>query len=394
MKAPGFELGTGALVLGGEYRGLGIVRSLGRRGIPAWVLTDENRIAAVSRYARRSIPWPRQGDRERMRFLFTLVSKAKVYGWTLFPTNDEDAAFVARHCDDLSPVFRLTTPHWDEIQWAYDKRLTLDLAVRAGVAHPWTYCPASRDDVAAICHPGPLILKPSVKVEFNAFTHAKAWPVRDREDLLRGYDAACRLVDPSTIMVQEVIPGSGDSQYSFAALCRSGVPVAYLTARRLRQYPVDFGRASTYVESIDCPEIERSSRRLIAAMGYSGLIEVEFKRDPRDGAFKLLDLNPRVWGWHSIGQLAGVDFPWLQWQMARGIDVGETRGRSQVRWIRLSTDLPASMRAILQGRITVGDYLRGLRGPIEFAMFAADDPLPAFLDVPLLLFQALKRGAA
>lgn len=48
----------GALVIGGDYRGLGVVRSLGRRGIPVWVLTDEHKIAATSRYAQRSFAWP------------------------------------------------------------------------------------------------------------------------------------------------------------------------------------------------------------------------------------------------------------------------------------------------------------------------------------------------
>ncbi len=45
---------TGALVIGGDYRGLGVVRSLGRHGIPVWVLKDEHGLAASSRYARRS----------------------------------------------------------------------------------------------------------------------------------------------------------------------------------------------------------------------------------------------------------------------------------------------------------------------------------------------------
>jgi predicted ATP-grasp superfamily ATP-dependent carboligase len=30
------------------------------------------------------------------------------------------------------------------------------------------------------------------------------------------------------------------------------------------------------------------------------------------------------------------------------------------------------------------DYLRSLRAPLAFAIFARDDPLPALLDVPIL----------
>jgi predicted ATP-grasp superfamily ATP-dependent carboligase len=385
---------TGALVLGGEYRGLGIVRSLGRRGIPVWVLTDENRIAAMSRYACRAVPWVRASDREQMVYLSTLVGKQNLHGWTLFPTNDEDAAFIARNHAELSRVFRLTTPVWDELRWAYDKRLTMDLATRAGVDHPWTFCPAAREDLNRIEYHGPLILKPAIKARFNAFTHAKAWPARDLDELRALYDVACRLVDPAIVMIQENIPGGGREQYSFAALCRDGEPLAFLTARRLRQYPLDFGRASTCVETIDDPEVEKRARRLLATMRYTGLIEIEFKRDPRDGRYKLLDLNPRVWGWHTIGQRAGVDFTYLQWQMAHGECVPPLRGRSDVRWIRVATDVPAAVQSLMQHRLSLTDYLRSLSRPIEFAMIAPDDPLPALLDLPLLLTRAVLRGAA
>src|SRR5919109_2550401 len=48
----------GALVIGGDYRALGVVRSLGRRGIPVWVVTNEHRVATASRYALRCFHWP------------------------------------------------------------------------------------------------------------------------------------------------------------------------------------------------------------------------------------------------------------------------------------------------------------------------------------------------
>jgi predicted ATP-grasp superfamily ATP-dependent carboligase len=394
MIDAGASEATGAIILGGEYRGLGVVRSLGRRGIPVWVLSDENRIAATSRYAQRALRWIRSSDREQLVFLLTLIGKQKLQGWTLFPTNDEDAAFIARNHDQLSRVLRLTTPAWDQLCWAYDKRLTIELARRSGVDHPWTFCPRSRADLANVSHSGPLILKPAIKPRFNAFTHAKAWPVRNHGELVACYEVACRLVDPSLVMVQEVIPGGGIEQYSFAALCRDGEPIAWLTARRLRQYPLDFGRASTCVETVDAPPVEASARRLLADIGYTGLIEIEYKRDPRDGRYKLLDLNPRIWGWHTIGQRAGVDFSYLQWQMSQGEPVPTLRGRPNVRWIRLATDLPAALRLLALRQLGPIEYVRSLLGPVEFAMLAPDDPLPALLDLPLLLMRALVRGAA
>jgi predicted ATP-grasp superfamily ATP-dependent carboligase len=383
----------GAIVLGGEYRGLGIVRSLGRRNVPVWVLTDQNWLAATSRYVARGVPWPRGDDRARLMFLTTLASKEGLQGWTLFPTGDEDAAFIARTRSELSRLFRLTTPNWEQLRWTYDKRLTYALADRVGVPRPWTTCPGSRADVEAIDQKGPLILKPATKVSFNAFTHAKAWLARDKDELLRLYDTASQLVDPAVIMVQELIPGGGCEQYSFAALCKEGVPRASLVARRIRQYPPDFGRASTFVESIDDPIVEESATRLLQAIEFSGLIEVEFKRDPRDGQHKLLDLNPRVWGWHTLGERAGLDFPYLQWLVAHGEDIPEVKGRPNVRWIRLSTDLLAAAHALLRGEITPLSYARSFRRPVQFAIASLEDPAPAILDLPLLILQAVRRRA-
>lgn len=392
--ARGATESVGAVVIGGDYRGLGIVRSLGRRGIPVWVLTDQHLIAATSRYARRRIPWPMASETAQVDFLLELGARHRLDGWAIFPTGDETAALVARHHPELKTRFRLTTPNWEVMRWAHDKRLTYSLAGEAHVDYPWTRYPCSPEEVATLDCTFPAILKPAIREGFNPFVHAKAWRVDNREQFLARYDEACTLVDPRLIMVQDMIPGGGEAQFAYGALCQEGLPLASIVARRLRQYPMDFGRSSSYVETVDQPEVEEPSLRLISAMRFTGLIEVEFKRDPRDGRYKLLDINPRVWGWHTLGQRAGVDFPYLVWQFVRGEPVPEVRGRPGVRWVRAVTDLPTVVREIRRGRLSPAAYLRSLRGPLEMAIFAPDDPLPALVEVPLLSYLAWKRGAA
>jgi len=144
--------------------------------------------------------------------------------------------------------------------------------------------------------------------------------------LLARYDEACKLVAPEMLMVQEVLPGWGESQFSYAALCRDGCPLASIVARRTRQFPMDFGRFSTYVETVEEPQVVELGVRFLAAMRFTGLVEIEFKRDSRDGKFKVLDMNPRVWGWHTLCGRAGVDFPYLTWLLVRGEPVPETHG--------------------------------------------------------------------
>jgi predicted ATP-grasp superfamily ATP-dependent carboligase len=155
---------------------------------------------------------------------------------------------------------------------------------------------------------------------------------------------------------------------------------------------MDFGRASTYVESVEDAEVEAVSRRLIAAMGYSGVLELEYKRDPRSGVLKLLDINPRVWGWHSLGERAGVDFPYLQWLLLQGLEVPERRGRAGVRWVRMTTDLPTVLGELRAGRLSPLSYLRSLRPPLAFAIWAADDPKPGAVELPEILRLIRQRG--
>lgn len=390
-KDRGHSAPRGALVLGSDYKALGIARSLGRHGIPVWILRDDHLLASCSRYCTRSLAWTATTDDERVTDLLGLGARYALDGWALFPTDDETAALLSRNRRALSTRFVITTPKWEVLRWAYDKRLTYRLAAGLGVDHPRTHYPQSGGELAGLEIAYPAILKPALRAEENRFTMAKAWRADDRVSLLAKYDEATRLVDPSLIMVQELIPGGGGCQLSYAALCRDGRPIASVVARRTRQWPMDFGRASTYVETIDDPEVEARATRILAVLGYSGIVEVEFKRDPRDGRLKLLDINPRVWGWHSVGRRAGVDFPYLLWRMLSDEPLPRLRGRTGVRWVRALTDVPTVLGEIRARRLSLGAYLRSLRGPIEFAIFAPDDPLPALVELPASCALAWRR---
>ena len=392
IRSPG-----GALVLGADYRGLGVVRSLGRRGVPVWVLKEAGEpLATTSRYARRSLAWP-AGGKDRVAFLCDLAKSEGITGWALVPTADATTTLIAQHHEELAQHFTHTIAPWDVIRRASDKRLAYELAEGVGVAYPRTVYPRTRAAAAAADVGFPAVIKPSVKESFNRFTAAKAWRADNRSELRERYTEACKLVDPATLMVQELVPGGGEGQFSFAALCVDGEPVASVTARRTRQYPADFGRASTYVETVTCEEIVGPSLRLLRELRFDGLIEVEFKRDPRDGILKLLDMNPRVWGWHTLCGRAGVDFPYLQWLLVSGEPVPQTRSRTGVGWLRLTTDTPTALKELVSGRLPVREYLRSLRRPRESAIFAWDDPAPGLVELPLvaaLLARRLLHGDA
>jgi predicted ATP-grasp superfamily ATP-dependent carboligase len=387
---------AGALVMGADYRGLGVVRSLGRRGIPVWVIKEGGHlVAATSRYVRRRVAWPAGDDNRKIDFLVELASRHDLNGWMLLPTDDYGVALASQHHEVLMSKYRVTVPPWEELRWACDKRLLCLLACKLGIPQPWTIWPSCREELAALDYPFPVILKPAVRLRPSGLGTPKAWRVDDRASLLKRYDEACKLVPPESLMVQEIVPGEGGTQFSYAALCQHGYPVASIVARRTRQYPRDFGQLSTYVETVDEPEIIEPAVQLLKAMRFTGLVEVEFKKDATTGDYKLLDVNPRVWGWHTLARRAGVDFPYLLWLLVKGDHVPEVRGRADERWMHLSADLPVAIKEILGGRLSLRTYMGSLLRPLESAIFAWDDPAPGLLDLPLFactLGERLLRG--
>jgi D-aspartate ligase len=379
-------------VIGGDYRALGVVRSLGRRGIPVWVVRsrDDHELSARSRYCRRAVLWPAEGDEERLDVLRALAHRHGAQGWVVFPSADATAAFVARQHTALEDFFRLTTPPWEVFEWAYDKRRTAELAQSLGVPHPSTRSVRDRGELEHYDGPFPVLLKPATKPQLNR-PAAKAWRADDRAGLLRCYEEAAPQVEPGTLLLQELVPGGAGTQFSFAALCSAGQAVAVVTAERVRQNPPDFGRSSTFVRTVDDPQVEALGARVVAALGLTGLVEVEFKRDARDASLRLLDVNLRVWGWHTIARRHGLDFPYLAWRQALGEPVAPVRCPAGLRWLRMTTDVAAAARGIAAGELAPTSYLRSVVSRHERPVLAADDPLPALLEVPLYAARAFNN---
>jgi predicted ATP-grasp superfamily ATP-dependent carboligase len=89
-----------------------------------------------------------------------------------------------------------------------------------------------------------------------------------------------------------------------------------------------------------------------------------------------------------------MDFPYLLWKMMQGMPVEAQRATAGVRWVRMSTDVPAAFQEILRGRLKLREYLQSLHGPLQFALAAADDPLPALMDLPIFAFKHIYNAYA
>jgi D-aspartate ligase len=391
-KTPMTPQQVGAIVIGGEHPGLGIARSLGRRGIPICVIDDQHSISQFSKYVTRvALVKDLRDESKTVESVLEVGQRYGLKGWVLFPTRDETVAAFSRHRDRLAEFFRVTTASWETVRWAWDKKNTYDRAAELGIPVPHTYNPRTEQDLEALYSRLPLALKPAVKENFFYATGAKAWRAETPDQLINLFRKAIRQIRPEEILIQEIIPGDGQRQYSYCAFFRDGKAHSTLVARRLRQHPREFGRAATYVETIEHPEIEELSERFLRAIDYYGLVEVEFKQDPRDGQFKLLDVNARTWGFHSIGTPAGVDFPYLLYADQVGQPTDRRRAKAAVGWLRAVTDFPTALSDLWAGELSLRSYWSSLRNTRAESVFCLQDPLPSAAEVLMLPYLVTKK---
>ena len=141
--------GVGGVVIGGDFQGLGIARSLGRQGVPVCVIDDEHSISRYSRYTTHSVRVKDLRDEQRtVETLMEVGQRLGLKGWVLYPTRDETVAALSRHKKVLSEWYRVPTPDWESIQWAWDKRNTHKMAVKLGIPSAKTCFPQTVGRVA------------------------------------------------------------------------------------------------------------------------------------------------------------------------------------------------------------------------------------------------------
>src|SRR5260370_42509110 len=141
-----------------------------------------------------------------------------------FVSSDDADALLSKLHIALSRRFRLSTPTWYSLRWAYDKRLTYQIATSEKVDYPVTFYPGAESDLEAVACTFPAILKPATHASVNRFTADKASRVENRGELLARYREWREVITAELILVQELIPGGCEYQFSYAALFRVGKP--------------------------------------------------------------------------------------------------------------------------------------------------------------------------
>jgi D-aspartate ligase len=388
---------TGVVVLGCETQGLGILRALGVQKVPT-IVVDQDRfgVARASRYCKlfKQSP-PYKNYSEFIDFLINLCKKYNLKDWTLFPTDDEQVRALSEYKEDLSFYYKDWVPAWQSIETVYDKSKFYPFAKQLELDIPNTDLFHTYDELMQAELKYPLIIKPAVKGEFYKKFRRKAIEVHSRDELIEQMNLITPIVSIDKLMIQEIIPGHSSYQYSYVTFFKNTMPFADLIARRSRQHPMDYGKASTFVEKVDFPKIRETSVKLLRAINYYGVCEVEFKFDPRDNTLKLLEVNPRFWGWHSLTKSTGMNWPFLLFCDIYGYAYLNSANFDQrkEKWVKMTTDLPIVLNECLSNRLTIGKIINQyFSRRTEHVGFRWNDPLPFFYEWFLIPYLWIKRG--
>ena len=379
---------AGVIVLGGSYGSLAVARSFGRNGIAVGYFNAQRSVAQYSRYVTHHVSWSGPGDPEALAVLLDSADRLGMNGWLILPRGDGEVQFVAQNFAALSQRFALVSQAWPELEQLNNKAQLYRLAETLRIGYPQVYADGMGHDTPVEGIRFPVVIKPSSTEKSNPLTRAKAWRADDAADYAQKYELASQYMGPGGFVVQELIPGDGESQFSYAGLWDRGREVCGLTARRSRQFPAQFG-TSPFVETTEQPRVMAEAQRLLAAVGYHGLVEVEFKLDARDNSLRVLDVNTRIWAWIGLGAAAGLDFPMLAAAVAFGIEPGALAAVYGANWVRAIPNVLSVLQSVLHDGKLGYAGARSLSLRSLPAIFAMDDPVPALAEVPVQLWRKL-----
>lgn len=379
-----------AIVLGSHTMGLGVIRALGAKGVPVIAVSYESKdMGHVSKYVVERVQGPHP-EHDEDGFLELLRQVASRFDDSiLFPVSDESLKIVSKNKPLLEDYYTVACTEWAITEQFIDKKFTYSLAESLGVPAPRTYTISSREDIdryhETIVYP--CLLKPSQSHRYFQRFGRKMVKIENSDQLMANYQGAAEF--DLEVMLQELIPGDDSSGVNYNSYFWEGQPIAEFTAQKLRGAPVELGSPCVAV-SKQIPEVIAPGRKILKAMKFYGYSCTEFKKDPRDGEYKLMEVNGR----HNLSTLlavrCGLNFPWIHYShLAEGKLLSGIEYREGVNWIDLFRDV-SCFRAYTRNGGTVSRFVKPYTGSRVFAVLDLRDPRPFIARCEYLVKQVLK----
>lgn len=311
----------------GSPAGVNVLRSLTEAGRYSVIAADADaRSAALYQYGTERVLLPLARDE---RTFVGAVSKAIAANRisVLISCVEEEIVVLAKYRRKLEKLgVRIPVPSETVVRRACDKRLLAQVAAENTVSSPRS-CWLSKgensrnwrkvlDGFARECV-FPWIVKPPIG-------HGMKGIVR-----VENLDSARTAVEGLELnaVIQEFIPGKLGSMHLVGLLYDfEGRMIRSFASRSIKTlYPT--GGPATGGVSLHLPELVAETERCIRRVGeWIGPVCAEWMLDPRDGQFKLIEINPRLWGYGSLATASGTNFPATLVDMALGKAVGADPG--------------------------------------------------------------------
>ena len=370
-----------AVVFGLLHAGLAVTRSLGRAGIPVTGISwNPHDFGLKSRYlAEKHLV---EGDRAVLDAVRAEAAGDRV---VLFPERDEHVEWALDHWDDANAVSDMPLPADREAVVRLRRKDVLPVvAAEAGVPSPGTVLADGDDAVREAGLRAPMVVKAVEGQEFALTFGQKALVAESLEEAL----AVARVASERGFqtIVQEIVPDSHERIYSLLAyVARDGRPLVTLVGRKVRQGPLRFGTSAVFEVDYE-PTVLDQGLRLLQAAGYTGIAHVEFAQDPRDGEFRVLEVNTRLPVWAALAANRHLDLPRIVYDDLSGREVSQLPTfKDDLTWVYLAKDVHVSLQMARRRELGPRRFLRAyLRQPKARAIFARDDPLPAVASLAYL----------
>ena len=362
-----------------EYGSLGIVRSLGRQGVPVYCVEANPAAPATrSRYCAGKFAWSvdTAPPERSVDFLLQIAKKFSTPP-VLIPTGDAANVFVAEHAEALQPAFRFPVSPPGVAQTLYDKKEMYHLCKQFDVPTAETAFPLNGQDVLNFLRTAefPIVLKAIDPARLQQRTGVRLLIVHDRATLLESY---ARMEDPDqpNLMLQEYIPGGEDTVWMFNGYFDANSECLFgATGRKLRQSPVYTGMTSLGI-CLKNETVAANTQKLMKAVGYRGILDIGHRYDARNGQYKILDINPRIGAtFRLFAATNGLDVVRALYLDLTGQTVPLAEVRENRKWFVEDKDLFSCIAYRRDGKLTIGQWLASFRGVEEAAYFAWDDPI-------------------
>jgi D-aspartate ligase len=367
----------------GGYGEVSIARTLGRLGVPMYLVAQEGMPTPVwsSRYWTNKTRWDfARTEQHTVAFLLDVGARLQAtHGKRaiLLTTSDWLAIFIERNSHLLQERFTFPRPTQPIIQSLLNKWEMHLLAKEHHIPTPNTANPTSSADVERFLETNslPIVMKPADAYSKDRLTSKRIF--HSRQELMADVDREAARA-PLNVVLQEYIPGDADTVWMCNAyFAPEQEQTVIFTGKKLRQTSAT-GIASLAI-CLPNETVASQTRRLMEAVGFRGCLGIGFRHDSRDGLYKLLDVNARVSGIFRL--FAGtneMDVVRACYLDLTGQHVPPTALQPERKWM-LEDDVVAALIAVRSRRLTIAEWMRSIRGVRELQWFARDDPLPVLV---------------